>query len=174
MRVAVSCHKFANLRQIFQSAWLNPVSAQCPKTLNPCHAKAARWGRGAGVCGCNNICRISMAAHKAKWKKSLKVHTGSIKQKFKARTQQHFNEVRRLVTLDKKSESCGKHFATQHFPSWCLTALSKMTLKNNSNNWVQVSHSLLFSTKGTSWKQSNANVHNWRHGSLLGYNTKND
>ena len=38
---------------------------------------------------------------------------GNTQQKLKARMQQHFNEVQKLVKLGKKSDSCAKHFATQ-------------------------------------------------------------
>jgi len=69
--------------------------------------------RGNGACGYNNMCRNSIAVYKVKCKNTGKVCTGNTQQKFKARMQQHFNEVQKLVKRGEKSDACPKHFATQ-------------------------------------------------------------
>jgi len=75
----------------------------------PCNCKT----RGTGACGHNNVCRNSIVVYKVKCNNTGKVHIGNTQQKFKARMQQHFNEVQKLFKLSEKLDSCAKHFATQ-------------------------------------------------------------
>ena len=68
----------------------------------PCNWKTG----GTGACGYNNMCaRIQMLSAKsnATTQEQCALKT---QQKFKARMQQHFNE------LGKKSDTCTKHFVT--------------------------------------------------------------
>jgi len=53
----------------------------------------------------------------AKCNKTWKVHEGEHPQKFKARTQQPFREVKMFITLGKESDSHGKHFPSQFLNS---------------------------------------------------------
>ena len=72
-----------------------------------------RTGRN-GACGYKNMCRNSIAVYKVKCNKTAKVRTlGNAQQKFKARMQQHFNEVQKFVKLGEKLDSYAKRFATQ-------------------------------------------------------------
>jgi len=111
-RVSVSCHRFTNLREIFQG----DLSRKLPVGLTshdvaplPCDCRSS----GNGTCGHNNMCRNSTAVHKVKCNNMGKAHMGNKQQKLKATMQQHFNEVQKPVKLGKKSDSCAKHFATQ-------------------------------------------------------------
>jgi len=61
------------------------------------------------------MCRNSIAVYKVKCNNTGKVCIGNTQQKFKARMQQHFNAVQKLVKLSENSDSYAKHFATQ-FP----------------------------------------------------------
>jgi len=73
-----------------------------------------RTGRN-GACGYKNMYRNSIAVYKVKCNKTAKACTlGNAQQKkFKARMQQHFNEVQKFVKLGVKLDSYAKHFATQ-------------------------------------------------------------
>mgnify|MGYP000461385916 CR=1 FL=1 len=78
----------------------------------PCNCRTGE----TGVCGYNNICRKSIVVYKVTCNNTGKIYIGNTQQKFKARMQQHFGEVKKLVTIGEKSDSYAKHFATQ-FPT---------------------------------------------------------
>jgi len=108
----MSYHRFTNLREIFQGDLSRKLTVSLTsKDFEPlpCNCKT----RGTGACGYNNICRNSIAVGKVKCNNTGKVCIGNTQQKFKARMQQHFNEVQKPIELGKKSHSCAKHFATQ-------------------------------------------------------------
>jgi len=106
LRVFVSCHRFTNLREIFQwdlSGKLTVcLTSQC---FEPLPHNCRTWGTIA--CAHNNVWMNSKAVD------TEKAHMGNTVQKFKAGTQQHFNEVHKLVKLSKKPDSCATHFANQ-------------------------------------------------------------
>jgi len=111
----MSCHRFTNLREMFQGDLSRKLTMGVTsldfETL-PCNCRTGE----TGVCGYNNICRKSIAVYKITCNNTGKIYIGNAQQKFKARMQQHFGEVKKLVTIGEKSDSCAKHFATQ-FPT---------------------------------------------------------
>jgi len=63
-----------------------------------------------------NLCRNLIAVYKVKCNNTGKVHIGNTQQKFKARMQQHFNEVQKLVKLGKKLDShCAPNILQPNF-----------------------------------------------------------
>ena len=75
----------------------------------PCNCRM----RGNDVCGYNKMCSNSTAVHKVKCNNTGKMCIGNTQQKFKARIQQCFNKVKKLVNRGEKSDSDAEHFATQ-------------------------------------------------------------
>jgi len=67
----------------------------------PCNCRTG----GTGTCGYNNMGRNSMAVYKLKCNNTGKAHMGNTQQKLKARMQQHFNEVQKIVKFGEKSDS---------------------------------------------------------------------
>jgi len=109
--VVVSCHRFTNLREICQGDLSRKLVIGLTSNVfepPPCNCKT----RAIVVCGCNNMCRNSIAVCKVKCNNTRRADTGNTQQTFKAGMQQHFNEVQKLVKLSLKLDSHAKHFAT--------------------------------------------------------------
>jgi len=106
LRASMSCHRFNNLGEIFQEDLSRKLTVGLTFQdfeLLPCNCRTG----GNGVCGYNNMRKNSTPVCE------VKSHMGNTQQKFKARMQQHFNEVQKLVKLGEKSDLHAKHFATQ-------------------------------------------------------------
>jgi len=107
----MSYHRFTNLREIFQGDLSRKLTvgltSQDFEPL-PCNCRTS----GNNICGYNNMCRNSIVVYKVKCNNTGKVYIGNTQQKFKARMQQHFNEVQKLIKLGEISDSYAKHFAT--------------------------------------------------------------
>jgi len=114
LRVSMSCHRFTNLREVFQGDRSRKLTVGLTSQnfeLLPCNCRTS----GNGNCGYNNMWRNSIAVYKVKCNNTGKVHVGNTQQKFKKRMQEHLNEVQKLVKLSEKSDSYAKHFATQFY-----------------------------------------------------------
>jgi len=74
----------------------------------PCNCRTG----ATGACGDNNMCSNSMVICKVKCNNTQNVQQET-HNALKSRMQQHFNEVQKLVTFGKKSDSCTKHFVTR-------------------------------------------------------------
>jgi len=114
LRVSVSCHRFINLREIFQEdlsgkLTVGSTSQDFEPPLVPCNFTSG----GNGACGHHDLCRNSTAVHSVKCNNTGKAHMGNTQQNSKARMQQHFNEAQKLVNLGKKLDPHTEHFATQ-------------------------------------------------------------
>jgi len=103
LTVHVSCHTFTNLREIF----LGDLSRKLTVRLTsqdfeplPCNCRTC----GTCIGGHNNMCRNSMAVHKVKCNNTGTVCMGNTQQKFKARMQQHFNELESPKTCQTRQE----------------------------------------------------------------------
>jgi len=111
----MSYHRFTNLREIFQEDLSRKLTVNLTnqdfEPTAPCNCRTG----GNGACGYNNMCRNSIALYEVKCNNTGKVFIGNTQQKFKARMQQHFNEVQKLVKLGEKLDPYTKHFATQFY-----------------------------------------------------------
>lgn len=112
----MSYHKFSNLREIFQGDLSTKImegigsrdfinrSCNCNKStlIN-------------GLCPFKGKCRHSMVVYSLKCKECNMTYIGQTQQTLKNRTNQHCNDVKKLVERGEASDSFAKHMAERHF-----------------------------------------------------------
>jgi len=82
------CHRFTDLREIFQGDLFGKLTAGAPSQdfeSLPCNCRTG----GNGVCGHNNMCMNSTSVHKVKCNNTGKVHMGNTQQIFTAGMRQN-------------------------------------------------------------------------------------
>ena len=111
----MSYHKFSNLREILQgdlnSKLMRGIGSKDFEDL-PCNCSATSKSNGA--CVYNGKCRQYVVIYKAICKDCNAFYIGNTSTHLKKRMNQHFDDVKRLVSKGSQSDSYAKHFA-EHF-----------------------------------------------------------
>ena len=112
----MSYHKFANLREIFQ----HDLSSKLTKGLqskdfmdHDCNCQSSNKDEN-DLCIYKGKCRRSIVVYKATCLICSMPYIGNTQQQLKARMDQHFGDVVKLVNKGDKSDSFASHFA-KHF-----------------------------------------------------------
>lgn len=132
LRVAMSYHRFLNLRELFQgdlnSKVLKGVESLDFKAL-PCNC------RNTKACPYQGKCRSSICVYQATCLQTNKKYIGCTQQPVKKRIQQHVQDTKRLFIDDKKSDSFASHFAQ---------LVPEGTLKKEVRNFIKVKVDILW------------------------------
>jgi hypothetical protein len=108
----MSCHKFSNLREIFQGDLGGKImeGAQSKDFIDrQCNCVAS--SKVNGQCLYGEKCRRAVVVYKATCKVCEKQHYGNTQQYLKLRINQHVGETVKLVNKGEKSDSFANHFA---------------------------------------------------------------
>jgi hypothetical protein len=113
LRVTMSYHRFNNLRETFQGDLSKKLTDNIVsldfKNL-PCNCQSSSKGEN-GLCIYEGACRKSIVVYKTTCLQTGKVYIGNTQQHLKKRMQQHFQDVRKLVLTEQRSDSFASHFA---------------------------------------------------------------
>ena len=111
----MSYHRYTNLREIFQGDLVNKLMDGIQSLdfiERDCNCRTDTKVNGKCLYGGN--CRVSCIVYSIKCKICKKEYIGQTQQHKKERVQQHLNDIRLKVKVNKESTSLAKHFA-QHF-----------------------------------------------------------
>jgi len=115
LRISMSYHKFANLREKFQGDLNNKLMTGINSEDfidRDCNCNATTLVDGK--CAFNGECRKCILVYKATCKICDKFYIGNTQQLLKKRMGQHFSETRRQINTSKSSDSFSAHFSS-HF-----------------------------------------------------------
>ena len=108
LRVSMSYHRFANLRETFQG----DLTAKLIHNIGsldfadlPCNC------RNKAACQYGGKCRSSIVVYQATCLATGKRYIGNTQQHVKKRIQQHVQDAKKLAIMGKKSDSFADHFA---------------------------------------------------------------
>jgi hypothetical protein len=132
LRVSMSYHRFPNLRELFQgdlNAKLNAgITSRDFQTL-PCNC------RNKKACPYGGKCRTKIVVYQATCLTTNKRYIGNTQQTTKTRIQGHVQDVKKLFSNGKKSDSFATHFAT---------LVPEGTAKKEVKNFVKVKVDILW------------------------------
>jgi hypothetical protein len=118
LRVSMSYHRFNNLRETFQADLTTKlsediVSLDFKNLACNCQKKSKD---DKGLCIYGGACRKSIVVYKTTCLTTGKVYIGNTQQHLKKRMQQHFQDVRKMVLTETRSDSFAYHFAESISP----------------------------------------------------------
>ena len=126
LRVSMSYHRFPNLRELFQGDLNKKINRGLVSTdfkNLPCNC------RNEAACPYKGKCRHPIVVYKDTCLTTGKIYIGNTQQHVKKRTQQHVQDVKKLVTDGTSSDSFAAHFAT---------LVPKGTQKKEVKNFVKI------------------------------------
>ena len=107
--VSMSYHRFPNLRELFQgdlNGKINKDLVSLDYRNLPCNC------RNKETCPYQGKCRYPIVVYKDTCLTTGKIYIGNTQQHVKKRTQQHVQDMRKLVTKGTSSDSFAAHFAS--------------------------------------------------------------